>query len=136
MSSYTSAVRHRLIVVFLFSALVACTNRAIYEWNLKHACVTPWTHLSKSDREEIIRIISRDNVNPIMGITEHRPWDDGSTVSVFTGNTYRNDNSFWTGYSLKKENGQWRVTFFGDSSPIIAQLALSEQGHELEERRQ
>jgi hypothetical protein len=103
-------------------------DRAVYEWNLKHAYITPWTHLSPSDHEEIVRMISYANNEPIAGITSHRPWKDGSTVTVFTnGNTDRNDYKYWTGYELKKENGKWLITLHGDASPIIAQLVLSEQ---------
>jgi hypothetical protein len=124
------------MIVLVSVALAGCAaDRARLEWNLKHAYVTPWTHLSSSDREEIIRIISRDSEEHIIGIAEHRPSPDGSTISVFTGETNQKEYKFWTGYDLKKHEGKWRVTFFGASSPIIAKLALSKQGHELEERR-
>jgi hypothetical protein len=116
--------------------LTGCVDRAVYEWNLKHAYVTPWTHLSPSDHEEIVRLISSANNEPIAGMTSHPPWDDGSTVTVYTdGNTDRNESKYWTGYSLKKENGKWRVTFHGDASPIIAQMALSEQQPKPKKRR-
>ena len=116
--------------------LTGCADRAVYEWSLKHAYITPWTHLSPSDHEEIVRLISSANSEPIVGITSHRPSKDGSIVTVFTnGNTDRNDDKFWTGYELKKKDGKWRITFHGEASPMIAHLAMSKQGHEMEERR-
>ena len=119
----------RLLVIPAFTGLLltGCADPAVYEWNLKNAYITPWTHLSPSDHEEIVRLVSYANNDRIEGITSHAPWDDGSTVTVYTnGNSDRNDYRYWTGYSLKKENGKWRITFSGDSSPIIAQMTLSE----------
>ncbi len=124
----------RVLMVFAMLGLAGCAENR-YRWNLTHAYVTPWTHLSPADHDAIVRLISYRDQMPIIGITHHRPSKDGSTISVFTGNVNQLTYSYYHGYDLEKENGTWRITFHGDASHTITGLSLSEQEHELEERR-
>jgi hypothetical protein len=44
--------------------LTSCeTDR--YQWNLSHAYVTPQTHLSRSDFEQIIQLVTHATVDPV-----------------------------------------------------------------------
>jgi hypothetical protein len=128
-------ISSRVLVIFAGVCLVSCAEDR-YRWNLAHAYVTPWTHLSQDDYDAIVRIMSHRDQLPIIGISAHRPDKKrGSTISVYTGNVNQIDYSFWHGYDLKKENGQWRIVFDGDCSHTIAGFDLSGEIHELEQKR-
>lgn len=46
-----------IAALLVLTAFAGCaTDR--YQWNLTHALVTPWTHLSTADHAAIIRLIS------------------------------------------------------------------------------
>ena len=126
-------MKPRIFLSAAVAVLASCAEDR-YHWNLTHAYITPWTHLSSADQDAIVRLISYRDQMPIIGITQHRPSNDGATTSVFTGKVNQLTYSYWHGYDLKKENGVWRITFHGDASHTIVSLSLSQQGHELEER--
>jgi hypothetical protein len=133
-------MNRRLIVgLLVLSALSACaTDR--YQWNLKRAYITPWTHLSPADRDAIGRLISDRDQQPIIGISAHRRRKDGSTVSVYTGREYTvpvdpATYKSWHGYDLATKSGKWRITFHGDCSHTIANLDLSGQFRRLRQER-
>ena len=114
--------RYALVLALVFLATAGCT---FYDWNVKHAYVTPWTHLSRSDRDEIIRLVSNSAQDPIIGITAHKKARDKSEIEVITGTTDRFTDRSWHGYTLQKKDGRWRITFDGDASHTIANLVLS-----------
>lgn len=115
--------------------LCGCTDNR-YRQNFTSAYVTPWTHLSTADHEAIVRLITDIDQQPLIGISAHEPnKENGSTVSAYTGNVNQTTYHFWHGYDLKKEKGKWRVTFHGDSSPIIANLDLSGQFRRIRRER-
>lgn len=128
-------IRRIFVGLLALATFSGCTAQ-LYNWNLKYAYVTPWTHLSPADREAIVRLISDRAEDPIIGITEEPPSpDDGSTISVYTGSWERGTERSWHGYNLKKENGKWRVTFHGDCSHTIANLDLSGQFRKIQRRK-
>lgn len=116
--------RHRYCVVFLlgFLPITGCTH---YDWNVKHARVTPWTRLSPADRDEVIRLVSNSAEDPIIGITARKRIKDQSEIDVFTGRTDRFADRSWHGYTLQKKGGRWRITFDGDVSHSVANMILS-----------
>ena len=119
---------------FVVIAFAGCAEDR-YAWNLSHAYITPWTHLSPVDHDAIVRLISSIDQMPIIGISAHRPDKRRSTISVYTGNVDQSTYSYWHGYDLTKEGGRWRIAFHGDCSHTIASLDLSGEMHELEKKR-
>ncbi len=104
--------------------------------NLAHAYVTPWTRLSAADHAAVVRLISERDLKPILGISAHPVYSDGSTLSAYTGDLNQQTYQFWHGYHLKREaEGNWRVTFEGECSHTIADLDLSGQLREFEQQR-
>jgi hypothetical protein len=129
-------VKPRVLFIVAAFAFTSCAADR-YHWNLTHAYVTPWTHLSAADHDAIVRLISFKDQNPIIGISAHRPDKKrGDTISVYTGNVNQTTYSFWHGYDLKKEaDGTWRIVFDGDCSHTIAGFDLSGEIHEREKKR-
>ena len=114
--------RYSTVPLLVFLTITGCT---FYDWNVKHAYVTPWTHLSRSDRDEIIRLISNSAQDPIIGITAHKKARDRPEIDVFTGTTDRFTDRSWHGWTLQKKDGRWRITLDGDVSHTVANLILS-----------
>jgi hypothetical protein len=116
------ASRYSALLLFVLLGFTGCT---FYDWNLKHAYVTPWTHLSHSDRDEIVRLISDAAQDPIIGITRHKEAKDQSKIEVITGTTDRFTDRSWHGYTVQKIDGKWRIVFHGDASHTVANLVLA-----------
>jgi hypothetical protein len=114
--------RYSAILLSVLLTFPGCTS---YDWNLKHAYVTPWTHLSRSDYEEIVRLVSDAAEDPIIGITCHKKTKDQSRIEVITGTTDRFTDRSWHGYTLRKTNEEWRIVFHGDASHTVANLVLA-----------
>jgi hypothetical protein len=114
--------RYGPVPLLVLLAITGCTS---YDWNVKHAYVTPWTHLSRPDHDEIIRLVSNSAQDPIIGITGHKKVNDQSEIDVFTGTADRFTDRSWHGYTLQKKDGKWRITFDGDVSHTVANLILS-----------
>ena len=57
--------------MFLLCAALAFTACAEsrYRSNLQNAPVTRWTHLSRADYEQVVRLVSDSTQQPIVGIT-------------------------------------------------------------------
>jgi CelD/BcsL family acetyltransferase involved in cellulose biosynthesis len=67
-----------------FLALTACAESR-YRSNLQHAPLTRWTHLSRSDYEQVVRIVSYSTQQPIIGITTDHARSDSTHLHVITG---------------------------------------------------
>jgi hypothetical protein len=106
------------LLAFL-GALTACADMR-YRSNLKHARVTPWTHISPEDRKRIVWLVAHATHQPIIGITKDTFMCHRSTcVCVITG--YRQpDMQPWTAINLEKSSTGWRITQIGKVSHIIA----------------
>jgi hypothetical protein len=132
-------IRRLIVGLLVLGALSSyATDRP--QRNLKHAYITPWTHLTPADGDAIVRLISNRDQQPIIGISAHRRKKDGSTISVYTGREYTVSvdsatYKSWHGYDLAKKSGTWRITFHGDCSHTIANLDLSGQIRRLQQER-
>lgn len=134
-SPQIKTVKSCVLLIATALIFISCAEDR-YHWNLTHAYVTPWTHLSAVDHDALVHLISDKDPNPILGISAHKPdnkW--GSTISVYTGNLNQSTYSRWHGYDLKKEDGTWRIVFDGDCSHTIASFDLSGELHERETKR-
>jgi hypothetical protein len=127
-------MKRRLTIGIAALALCGCAAQR-YQWNLTHAYITPWTHLSPQDHDAIVRLISYRDQMPIIGISAHPADDRGATISVYTGNVDQITYSFWHGYDLSKVGGRWHIVFDGDSSHTIAELDLSGEMRAIQQQR-
>ena len=112
------------LLAFLLLALVSCAHDR-YRWNLMHAYITPWTHLSQSDVQEIVRLVSYATPQPLVGITTDRKGREPGKVNVITAYSDASIPDHCTGFELQKIAGKWKITFQGSSSETIAGLTLS-----------
>jgi len=109
----------------LVAVVVAGCAEDRYRWNLAHAYVTPWTHLSQSDLEQIVRLVSHATPQPIRGITTYRKRGDQNKIHVITAYADNSIADHCTGFEVEKIGGKWRITFQGSSSDTVAGLVLS-----------
>jgi hypothetical protein len=65
-------VRKSTILLCAALAVTACAESR-YRSNVQHAPVTRWTHLSRSDYEQVVRLVSHATHQPIIGITTAPP---------------------------------------------------------------
>ena len=93
----------RLLVIVLPLALLACESD-LYRWNLTHAYVTPQTHISRADFEQIVHVATHATGQTVLQISPLTPTRRGPQVSVATS-----DQSL----VVAKENGTWHVTIKG-----------------------
>ena len=94
----------RLLAIVLPFALVACESD-LYHWNLSHAYVTPQTHISRSDFEQIVQAATHATGQTVLQISPLSATRDGHPqVSVDSS-----DQSL----VLAKKNGTWQVTAKG-----------------------
>lgn len=90
----------RLLVIVLPLALLACETD-LYQWNLSHAYVTPQTHISRADFEQIVQVATHATGQTVLQISPLPPTKRGRPqVSVDTS-----DQSL----VVVKENGTWHV---------------------------
>lgn len=106
-----------------FLALTACVESR-YRSNLQHAAVTRWTHLSRADFEQAVRLVSDATRQPIIGITTDHARSDTAHLHVITG---YDDSSMqsWTGFHLEKRTDGWHITDHGEISHFVADMRLS-----------
>ena len=101
-------------------SLAACAESR-YRANLKHAALTPWTHLSRSDYEQVVRLVSDSARQPIIAITTDRSKRDMTRLHVISG--YH--NTAWTGTYVEKRAGGWQITSQGEISRFLARMRIS-----------
>ena len=96
----------RFLPIFASLTLVACETD-LYRWNLAHAYVTPQTHLSRGDFEQIVQIVTHATGQPILGISPLPSSGRQLRVSVDTGNGSPQS------LELRKDGSTWRITLKG-----------------------
>ena len=94
----------RLLVIVLPLALLGCGSD-LYQWNLSHAYVTPQTHISRADFEQIVSVATHATGQTVLQISPLSASRVGHPeVSVATSDQ---------NLDLVKENGTWRITSKG-----------------------
>lgn len=111
------------LLLSLVVALTACAESR-YQSNLQRAPVTRWTHLSRPDFEQVVRLVSNATHQPIIGITTDHSKRDVSHLHVITGFP-DSDIQRWHGFHLEKRADGWHITSHGEISPFLAQMRLS-----------
>ena len=115
---------HKLAFLLLASLAFTACAESRYRSNVKQAPVTPWTQLSRSDYEEVVRLVSNSTNQPIIGITTDHAKNDSTHLHVITG--FRDSSTQrWTGIHLEKRAGRWRIRSQGEISPFTARMILS-----------
>jgi hypothetical protein len=118
-------MRNAAIIVALFLSACAADR---YRWNLAHQHLMPnASKLSRSDIEEITRLVSEKSGQPILGIALQQKGRRAGEVTVVTaypsGNYPEDHSAYW----LRKEAGHWHITQGGAGlSESLIGLALSE----------
>jgi hypothetical protein len=93
-----------MLMIVLPIALLGCETD-LYRWNLAHAYVTPQTHISRADFEQIVHVATHATGQTVLQIAAFPPSQAiHREVSVATTDQDLN---------LVKENGTWRITSKG-----------------------
>jgi hypothetical protein len=110
-----------LVVVAVFVLSGCAADRCHYA--MTHAYVSPWTHLPPAELEQVICTVSRATPQPVVGVTAHK--GNPGTITVITSTSDETMSDHCTAFNLKKQNGEWRITFSGSSSDSIANGILA-----------
>ena len=113
------------LTFFLFTAfLLGGCAESRYRSNLQNAPVTRCTHLSRTDYEQVVRLVSDSTHQPIIGITTDGMKPDPKHLHVITG-FYESDLQRWNGFHLVKGPDGWHITAHHEISRFLAQMVLS-----------
>jgi hypothetical protein len=96
-----------------------------YRSNSQHAYITPWTHLSASDREEVLQLFSRASRQPIIGITVHQSKSRFPQLSIISGFDEPSEVNPWREYLLEKRPDGWHVLGNSPIGQFITGLILN-----------
>jgi hypothetical protein len=104
-------------------AFTACAESR-YHSNLQNAALTRWTHISRADYEQVVRLVSDSTHQPIIGITVAPPKSRKTRLYVVTG---YEDSALqgWTGFRLEKRADGWHILSSGEISHFVAGMILS-----------
>ena len=105
-------------IILACGVLLGCASPSTrLEWNLKHAVVHKNVRLPQSDIEQVIHIVSKESIFPILLITESNA-KHGNIVSVYTD--LEHGPQRYMVYELQKQaDGQWHIVFRGNGSIIL-----------------
>ena len=117
------SMKEPLFIGFILT-LTACAESRCQS-NLQRAPLTRWTHLSRPDFEQVVRLVSDSTRQPIIGITTEYNKKDMTHIHVITGFA-DSDIQRWHGFHLEKRNDGWHITAQGEISPFLAELILSD----------
>ena len=108
----------KTVALFVCVAFAGCASPGTrLEWNLKNAVVHKNVHLPRTEVDQIIRIVSRESIFPILLITENKT-KDGIMVKVYTD--LEHGPQRYMVYELQKQaDGQWHIVFSGNGSIIL-----------------
>ena len=96
-----------------------------YRYNSKHVCITPWTHLSGEDREEVLQLFSRSSRQPIIGITATESNSKFPQLTILSGFEHPPALIPWEESLLEKRPDGWHILDSGPISQFSTKLILS-----------
>lgn len=99
--------------------------QARYRWNSQHVSITPWTHLSASDRDEVLQLLSRATRQPILAISTHESKTGLPQLYAVSGFDDPSEVTPWREYFLEKRRGGWHIFANGPVGQVSAGLMLS-----------
>jgi hypothetical protein len=108
----------RILAFVICAAVVGCASPSTrLAWNLKHADVHKNVRIPRAEIDQIIRIVSRESIFPILLITQEKT-KHGDQISVYTD--LEHDPQRYMVYDLQKQSdGLWHIVFSGNGSIII-----------------
>src|ERR1041384_3245548 len=106
----------RSLIVLAVVSLSACVSDTPIQ-RVDDVYVTRWTHLARSDREEIISIVSSASRQHILGITQFPNERRRNLVEVYTGSP--DGTGEFTQFTLQKTEGRWIIVQRGRISPSV-----------------
>jgi hypothetical protein len=114
--------------IFLFCvgfSLGACSSvESRYAANIPHVYVSPWTHLTSADREQIVRLVSEATRQPIQAIARWKP--DSKQIAVFTGFPDASTEVHpWMEYQFEKGSDGWHMVGQAVVSQSMVHILLS-----------
>jgi hypothetical protein len=106
-------------LLFVCAVLASCASPSTrLEWNLKRAVVHKSVRLPRADVEQIIRVVSRESIFPILLITGGKTERGDYEVTVYTDLSH--DPQRYMEYDLQKRaDGQWHIVSSGEGSIIV-----------------
>ena len=81
--------------------------------------------MSKSDFEDVVRLVSYATREPIIGITTEGRDHDPKRLLVITGFQDEASTLSWTRYHLEKRNDVWVILSHSDIGPFMSSMLLS-----------
>jgi hypothetical protein len=133
----SSAVAHLVLVrsmrshvpttiIALCAALViaGCVEDR-YRYNSQHVFIMEGTHLSTSDREEVLRLLSRETRQPILAISAHQSKTGLPQLYAVSGFEETSEVNPWREYFLEKRRDGWHIFGSGPVGQVSASLMLS-----------
>ncbi|HMG06397.1 MAG TPA: hypothetical protein VK581_13140 [Chthoniobacterales bacterium] len=99
--------------------------QARYRWNSQHVSITPWTHLSASDRDEVLQLLSRTTRQPIIAISTHESKTGLPQLYAVSGFDDPSEVNPWREYFLEKRRDGWHIFASGPVGQVSAGLMLS-----------
>ena len=98
---------------------------ARYRSNSQHVSVTPWTHLSASDREAVLQVLSRATRQPILAISARSPKRGLPQLYAVSGFEETSEVNPWREYFLEKRPDGWHIWASGPVGQVSAGMTLS-----------
>ena len=112
-------------IAMCFGLLVGGCVQARYRSNSQHVYITPWTHLSAADREEVLQLFSRASRQPIIGITASEPKSGFPRLTIISGFDDPSAVNPWREYLLEKRPDGWHILASGPIGQFSSGLLLS-----------
>lgn len=113
------------IIAACLALLVSSCVDTRYRWNSQHVSITPWTHLSASDRDQVLRLLSRTTRQPIIAISTHESKNGLPQLYVVSGFEEASEVNPWREYFLEKRPDGWHIFASGPVGQVSAGLMLS-----------
>jgi hypothetical protein len=114
-----------LITTACAGLMVSGCVQARYRWNSQHVSITPWTHLSASDRDEVLQLLSRATRQPIIAISTHESKTGLPQLYAVSGFDEPSEVNPWREYFLEKRRDGWHIFACGPVGQVSAGLMLS-----------
>jgi hypothetical protein len=96
-----------------------------YRYNSQHVYITPWTHLSGEDREQVLQLFSRASRQPIIAITASQVKSSFPRILITSGFNDPSEVNPWREYLLEKRPDGWHILSNGPVGQVSTSLLLS-----------
>jgi hypothetical protein len=113
------------IIALCFGLLVSGCVQARYSFNSQHVSITPWTHLSASDHDEVLQLLSRATRQPILAISTHESKTGLPQLYAVSRFEDPSEVNPWREYFLEKRRDGWHIFASGPVGQVSAGLMLS-----------